>query len=326
MPIISVIIPVYNVEQYLNQCIDSVLNQGVEDIEIILVNDGSTDNSGNICDEYAKKDSRIIVIRKENGGLSDARNYGINKAKGKYILFLDSDDFWMENSLKEIYEISKEENDIVFLTATKLFEKSNKIQASFESLEKDKIKGKSKEDVFDYLAKSDKFPVSACTKLIKRDLIKNNNLFFEKGLLSEDIDWSTRLLLKSEKFDVCDVDFYVYRKQRDNSITDSIKLKNVSDLFYIIKKWYIKCNNNELNTKLVNNLLALYSYEYTILMGHLYTIEKQERKQLIKEIKTIKDILKYSKSKKIKLIKNLSKIIGFNNTCRLLNLYIRSKG
>lgn len=258
--------------------------------------------------------------------LIDARNYGINKAKGKYILFLDSDDFWMENSLKEIYEISKEENDIVFLTATKLFEKSNKIQGSFESLEKDKIKGKSKEDVFDYLAKCDKFPVSACTKLIKQDLIINNNLFFEKNLLSEDIDWSTRLLLKSEKFDVCDVNFYVYRKQRDNSITDSITFKNVLDLFYIIKKWYEKCNNNEIDTKLVNSILALYSYEYTILMGHLYTIKKEERKQIIKEIKTIKNILKYSKSKKTKLIKNLVNIIGFNNTCRLLNLYIRSKG
>lgn len=232
----------------------------------------------------------------------------------------------MDNSLKEIYEVAKEDKDIVFLTATKLFEKSNKIQRSFERLDKDKIRGKSKEEVFDYLAKTDKFPVSACTKLIKRNLIINNNLFFEKGLLSEDIDWSTKLLLKCETFDVSSVDFYVYRKQRDNSITDSISLKNVSDLFYIIKKWYIKCRNNEVDIKLVNNILALYSYEYTILMGHLYTIEKEERKQLIKEIKTIKDILKYSKSKKTKLIKNLLNIIGFNNTCRLLNLYIKSKG
>ena len=137
--------------------------------------------------------------------------------------------------------------------------RSNKIQRSFERLDKDKIRGKSKEEVFDYLAKTDKFPVSACTKLIKRNLIINNELFFEKNLFSEDIDWSTKLLLKCETFDVSSVDFYVYRKQRDNSITDSISLKNVSDLFYIIKKWYIKCRNNEVDIKLVNNILALYS-------------------------------------------------------------------
>lgn len=236
MPLISVIIPVYNVEKYLNQCINSVLNQGVKDIEIILINDGSTDNSGKICDEYAIKDNRIKVIHKENGGLSDARNSGINLAKGKYLLFLDSDDYWMEDSLFKIYDIAKKDTDIVFLTAAKFFDKSNIIEDTFECLDKDKIKNKTKEQVFNYLAQTDKFPVSACTKLIKRDLIVENQLFFEKGLLSEDIDWSTRLLLKANTFDVCDVDFYVYRKQRDESITDSIKLKNVKDLLYIIKK------------------------------------------------------------------------------------------
>ena len=94
MPKVSVIIPVYNVEQYLNRCIDSVLNQTYKDFEIILVDDGSTDKSGEICDVYAEKDSRITVIHKENGGLSDARNFGIDAARGDFLTFLDSDDYF----------------------------------------------------------------------------------------------------------------------------------------------------------------------------------------------------------------------------------------
>ena len=96
--LLSIVVPVYDVEQYLPRCIDSILKQSFTDFELILVNDGSTDNCPIICDEYADKDDRIKVIHKENGGLSDARNTGINKASGKYISFIDSDDFIVENT------------------------------------------------------------------------------------------------------------------------------------------------------------------------------------------------------------------------------------
>lgn len=325
MPLISVIIPVYNVEKYLNQCIDSVLNQGVKDIEIILINDGSTDSSGNICDEYAREDNRIKVIHKENGGLSDARNFGIKQAKGKYLLFLDSDDYWMEGSLKEVVKCTKYDADIVFLSVGKLFEKTHYITKKFECLSKENIKNKSKEEVFQYLAKSEKFPVAAWDKLIKKDIVISNNLLFEKGLLSEDIDWTTQLLLLSNKFDVCEVDFYVYRKQREGSITASIKLKNVTDMIYILKKWIEKCENGEVESSLINSILGLYSYEYMILMGNVYSINKYERREVLNDIKNLKKILNYSSSKKTKLIKNVCNLIGFNNTAYLLNTYIRYK-
>lgn len=325
MPHIGVIIPVYNVEKYLNQCVDSVLNQSYKDIEIILVNDGSTDNSGKICDQYKLKDDRILVIHKENGGLSDARNNGIRLSTAEYLLFLDSDDFWMDQSLKEIAECTVNKPDLVFLTAAKLYDKTNTMENTFESLKREEVFGKSPEEVFKYLASEQKFPVSACTKLIKRDLIIENDLFFQKGLLSEDIDWSTRLLLVAEKFDVCDVDFYVYRKQRNESITGSIRLKNVEDMMYIIKKWLKKCENGEVKSELSNHLLALLAYEYTILMGHMYSISKVERSSVLKEVKSLKILLNYSYNKKTEIVRRLEKIIGFNNVSYLLNLYIKSK-
>ena len=105
-PLISVIVPVYNVEQYLRQCLDSILNQTYQEIEVLLINDGSTDASDEICREYAERDNRIRYFVKENGGLSDARNYALDRATGEYVTFVDSDDFLMEQALEKLYATS----------------------------------------------------------------------------------------------------------------------------------------------------------------------------------------------------------------------------
>ena len=105
--LISVIVPVYNVENYLKRCLDSIINQTYQNIEIILIDDGSTDNSGNLCEDYKKIDNRIKVVHKTNGGLSDARNTGIKKAKGKYITFVDSDDYVEYDYVEYLYNLIK---------------------------------------------------------------------------------------------------------------------------------------------------------------------------------------------------------------------------
>ena len=107
---VSVIVPVYNVEKYLKQCLDSIVDQTLEDLEIVLVDDGSVDSSGTICDEYAKKDARIKVIHKKNGGLSDARNVAIDIAKGEYITFVDSDDYVTDDYVESLYKLLVENN------------------------------------------------------------------------------------------------------------------------------------------------------------------------------------------------------------------------
>lgn len=112
-PLVSVVVPVYNVSSYLEQCLDSVVNQTYKNLEIILVDDGSTDDSGAICDRYAEKDSRIQVIHKENGGLSSARNVGLERITGEWALFIDSDD-WIElNTLELLFEQKDERSEIV---------------------------------------------------------------------------------------------------------------------------------------------------------------------------------------------------------------------
>ena len=137
--LISVIIPVYNVEKYLKRCMDSVLKQTYSNIEIIIVDDGSTDTSGSLCDEYWKKDSRITVFHKENGGLSSARNFGLERVSGNYVCFIDSDDFIHENYISFMYDkIIKNDADICYCKSTK-FTDDVQIKNEIEN-EKSKIK------------------------------------------------------------------------------------------------------------------------------------------------------------------------------------------
>lgn len=127
--LISIIIPVYNVEKYIEKCLESVINQTYNNIEIILIDDGSLDDSGKICDEYAKKDKRIVVIHKNNEGVSVARNVGIKKSKGKYVAFIDSDDYVEENYVEKLY-ITIDEKDMAIVGAKRINEKGKIIEKS----------------------------------------------------------------------------------------------------------------------------------------------------------------------------------------------------
>ena len=125
-PLVSIIVPVYNVEEYLEECVNSIISQTYTNIEIILVDDGSTDNSGELCDKYSLRDNRIEVIHKVNGGISDARNVGAKSAKGKYIYFIDSDDYIVSEAIDELVSVALRDNsDIVFFDA-KCFEEGEK--------------------------------------------------------------------------------------------------------------------------------------------------------------------------------------------------------
>ncbi|MPQ43059.1 glycosyltransferase family 2 protein [Clostridium tarantellae] len=322
MTLISVIIPVYNVEKYLQQCVESVLNQSFKNIEVILINDGSTDNSKKICNEYELKDSRVKVIHKKNKGLSHTRNVGIKASKGDYLLFLDSDDYWVSNSLAAIEKYTKYGVDVVFLTSAKFFEKDNLLEKNFECLNKYEINNKTQEEVLKYLANIEKFPGSACTKLVKKSLIIEKKIFFQKGLLSEDIDWSTKLLIEAKSFYVCNVNFYIYRKQRQGSITNRISYKNVKDLLFIIKKWSEKCEKGEVAINLKPYILAIYSYEYIVLIGLIFFLPKNTRKLFYKDINKLRVLLKYGKTKKVKIVKLVVKVLGVVPTAYILNKYI----
>lgn len=232
--LISIIVPVYNVEKYVRKCIDSLISQTYFKLEIILIDDGSTDNSGKICDEYSLKDVRIKVIHKENGGLSDARNAGLRIMQGKYVFFVDSDDWLHVKAIQILYDnMVRCDCDIAignFRRVTNHLEKINR-ESSTGKLT---IYELSKKQALEEMLKQEKYTCSAWGRLFKVELFEN--IEFPVGKLFEDQGTTYKLFLKSNK--ICFVDFPIYAYfVRNGSIQNSqFKIANMDELEFAIKQ------------------------------------------------------------------------------------------
>lgn len=216
MPQISVIVPVYKVEPYLHRCVDSILSQTFKDFELILVDDGSPDNCPAICDEYAKKDNRVIIIHQENGGLSAARNAGIDWAfansNSEWITFIDSDDWVHPQYLDLLYNTAIDSNvKISMCIITPIYEsllKYGKIEYTYK-----KVQNKKAYNIYD-----NKFYAYSCGKLFHKELL--NSIRFPNGKLFEDWHTTYKLIFATSYVSIVDGDLYFYF-QHDNTITQS---------------------------------------------------------------------------------------------------------
>lgn len=242
---ISVIVPIYNAQQYLTDTINSLINQTIKSIEIILVNDGSTDNSKTICEEYAKKDDRIIVINKENGGLADARNAGLKVAKGKYIMFLDAGDLFELDSCEYMYNVIEEI-------------KSDYVIGNYQMMDDDGTKwDKPAFDVEEYkefkINKNDyqkSFFVmnsTAWNKIYKNKFLKDNNITFKVPSPSEDDYFTSLCYIKANSGYYTSKVMYLYRNS-PNSLSKDCSLKYFNGINYAYKVIYqVYKDNNEMN-------------------------------------------------------------------------------
>jgi len=213
-PLVSVVIPVYNVEKYIKDCITSVIGQSYNNLQIIIINDGSNDKSEDICNEFAKKDSRIIFIQKQNGGLSDARNVGINNANGEYIVFIDSDDYISPNFIEiMLTESIKNQSDIVACSYYKTSEHgSSPVTKNIEI-----IKLTNTEAVIDVLSPKSICEVMTWNKIYKTRLFKEYKITFPVGKIHEDNFTTFRLFYYANNVLFINLPLYYYR-QRANSI------------------------------------------------------------------------------------------------------------
>ena len=220
MPKVSIIVPIYNVEKYLKRCVDSLINQTLQDIQIILVNDGSTDSSGEIAKQYAHDyQEKILYLEKTNGGLSDARNCGMLYAEGEYIAFLDSDDYIESNAYEEMYNKAIEEN-------------SDYVECDFIWEYPDKIKHDKR---YEYKNKKEMLAfvrVVAWNKLIKRSIVEKNNIKFPKGLRYEDIEFTYKLIPYLNEFSYINKEFIHYT-QRENSIAN-VQNERTQEIFTVL--------------------------------------------------------------------------------------------
>ena len=227
-PLFSIIVPIYNVERYLEQCIESVLAQDYQNYELILVDDRSPDNSIDICVKYAKQYPNIVFIRKINGGLSDARNAGIKLARGEYLIFLDSDDYWEGTSiLSDLQKIIVENNpDVIFNYMSSVY--PDKIINHY--MNREKLVGSFRED-FKGLYQEGIYLGFTWTKIVKREVILKNQLFFIKERYFEDIPWSFSLTKYIGTYAIYQNCFYMYRRERKGAISSAVTKKNQVSLF-----------------------------------------------------------------------------------------------
>lgn len=214
MKLLSVIIPVYNVKPYLEKCVESIVDQTYHNLQIILVDDGSTDGSQTICDELAQKDSRIVVIHKENGGLSTARNVGMDRAKGYYIAFVDSDD-WLERNMYEVLINQLEAHD-ADLVACSFYEcKGDEKKAVGDSKN---ISVFNTEEIF---INKNQLRFLVWNKVFRRSFVEK--LRFVPGQVYEDFHFCRQVFLKTKKLIYLDVPFYDYRISRPGNTNSSFK-------------------------------------------------------------------------------------------------------
>ncbi len=290
--LISVIIPVYNVEKYLKECIDSVLCQTYENYEIILVDDGSTDMSGKICDEYAEKHDRITVIHKENGGLSDARNTGLSLAKGEYIYFLDSDDYIIPEAFKELVSvIEKENSNFVFFDAKSFEDGSNSYNIEQRYIRKKEYETAKGEKVLSDLFNNQEYHSSVPLCFMKKNLLEKESLNFMQGIFYEDTIFTYELFMSASVVSYCSKALY-HRRYRKASIMTSQKNKKY---FYSICRVYEDVLNfskqeNKFHLEVAKKYIARCAFNVFNNYEKLNREDKNKCKKKFEEIK--KSILK----------------------------------
>lgn len=281
MPKISVIIPVYNTEKYLSEALDSIINQTFRDIEIIAINDGSTDNCLEILNEYSKKDNRIKVYSQENKGQAIARNFGLDISTGDYIYFFDSDDILLPTALEETYNKCKKDNlDFCFFDAD-IFYEDNVDDLYYDYIRCNLLEYKiySGLEITNILLDLNKFRASPCLYLVKRDYWQRLKLYFN-NIIHEDELFSSLLYLQAERVSFVPKAFFLRRVRASSTVTSAFSERNLYAYFFIVDK-LLEFSNKDVKYKdvihkLCSNIVnsAIYRANSLSLKHRFFCIKK----------------------------------------------------
>ena len=312
IPFFSIIIPVYNVEAYLENCVKSVLKQDFTDYEIILVNDGSTDGSGELCNRLGTLDDRIQVIHQENQGLSGARNTGLKQAVGELVLFLDSDDFYPQVSFLNRLHGCWHGEDLICFNYGRYTDHLKPPAIQFPPLPNNP------EKVLETLIKANAYTSSAWSKAIRRSLLVDNSIEFERDTLSEDIEWSGTVLLKARSAAVAPDCIYAYRVRAD-SITRTIRYKHVLDQCRIVQRMAAREVAPELQ-EVYRNYTA---FQYCTIMINIHLSSEKPDAETLRQIQAMDWLLQYDANRIVKLVHIVNRLLGFSITSWLLYYYFK---
>lgn len=329
-PMFSVIVPVFNVEDYLRQCLDSISCQSYGDYECILVDDGSTDGSGAICDKYAQNDPlHYRVFHKFNGGASSARNYGIKHAAGEYLLFIDGDDFWYDHSfLLKLSECLNTSHADIVQYGIRKYSTINSKFTSGGNRDVEHLNSVASQDILSKLVTSGNLQISACSMALSRDFVISNDLLFKEGIKSEDIEWAIRVFSKSPSWHFMNNEVYAYRQNRDGSVTASIDYAHLMDYVGIIHSSMEVVKGCDAETR--SALISYLMYHVLIVAGLAQRTElpKYQRDEILSDMEDVfkNNVRGHTLNKKVKLASQLSSLIGYGPTLRLVGIYLKNRG
>ena len=314
---VSVIIPVYNVKTYLERCVQSVTSQTFKDMEIVMVDDGSTDGSGELADQLATCDERIHIIHQKNQGLSGARNTGIRAAKGEYIVFLDSDDEWLlTDGIETLIRESKKNADLIVFKRVDIWKHGHRdVAADYDIVTIAGLPDAS--EIFAYLVKMQRFQMSACFLMIRRSIIVDNKIYFPIGQVDEDISWSLHLWQVAQTVSFHNLPFYGYY-HRAESITTSFSIRQFRSNDYIFTHWKELCRDECVNRA---SILSYLANIWVSLGYHFQTLKDAEKPEAISIMIRHKDLLQYAMTPKTRRTAILVTALGVKGATWLLGFY-----
>lgn len=278
-PLISVIVPIYNVEKYLARCVDSIVNQTYKNLEIIFVDDGSPDRCPQMCDDYAEKDSRIKVVHKKNGGLSDARNAGIAVATGEYISFIDSDDYVSDDFFECLLDVmNKENSDIAECSVVKFYE-DNRFDEFIDDLS---VKTYDTQDAMSALIAENPFHQHVWNKLYKTELVKD--IPYAVGKLNEDEFWTYRVFGRANKVARLNKTMYYYFQRNSSIMGVGYNIRRLDALEgKANRQKYIENNFPDLSTQAKIDLYGSCMFAYQSVLKFMSGAEKKKALELIRK-------------------------------------------
>ena len=314
---VSVVIPVYNVKPYLERCVQSVLRQTYTDIEILLVDDGSTDGSGQLCDQIATLDKRIRVIHQQNQGLSGARNTGIRLAIGEYIFFLDSDDEWLlHDGLAQLIQKMPPSCDAVIFKSVDIWSNANLTHNADYPV--DYLNSlPNTQEVFTTLILSQKFRMSACFLMVRRLILINHNIFFPLGYISEDVPWSLQLWQHINTVTFTNLELYGYY-HRAESLSTSVTLPSYESYDKIFSDWKIQCDKGCVNASAIRIYLANLWVSRGYSFHELKAVDKPAALAILERHA---DLLQYAATPKSRRTRTMVKRLGVKQTLSVLGFY-----
>lgn len=316
---LSIVVPIYNVKPFLERCVNSVISQTYKHLEIILVDDGSTDGSGEIADTFAAHDARIRVIHQENRGLSVARNVGIHASTGEYVVFLDADDEWLlPDGIEKMLNDSPKGCDMIVFKRVDFWFNGHRSDSEDYDLEAI-AKLPSTADIFTYLVETQQLQISACFLMTRRTILLDNKIFFVEGHADEDVSWNLHLWQCVSSTAFHNLPFYAYH-HRPHSITTTPSLHAYRSSDRIIAHWKVECQNGCVNSKSILNFMA----NLWVSLGYrVFKLKKEHKQEAISILTRHKDLLHYATTNKSRRTARLVNAFGVKGAVHILGIYWR---